>query len=116
MDEIFNAKQSIRSYPFIIHYKIVPLTEGTPFQITVSAPKRIFKKAHDRNRIKRLMREAIRKNKLILESYLLGKEQQVALFMIYTAKEELDYDLILSKTMKSFSILITELEKQSQHA
>lgn len=97
IQSIFDEKKSVKAYPFLIHYSLLPLTSDASFQITVSAPKRNFKKAHDRNRIKRLMREAIRKNKLILEPFLLENKKQVALFMIYTAREEIPYDILFKR-------------------
>lgn len=110
---VFDAKTSIKNYPFVVHYAFLPMMEKTPFQITVSAPKRTFKKAHDRNRIKRLMREAIRKNKLILEPVLNQNGQQVALFMIYTAREELSHDFLHKKTKQLFNNLINEISHVS---
>jgi ribonuclease P protein component len=112
IQSIFDAKKSVKGYPFLIHYSLLPLTSEASFQITVSAPKRNFKKAHDRNRIKRLMREAIRKNKLILEPFLLESNKQVALFMIYTAREEIPYDVLFKKTTLLFTQLIKELSNE----
>jgi ribonuclease P protein component len=112
IQSIFDAKKSVKVYPFLIHYSLLPLTSEATFQITVSAPKRNFKKAHDRNRIKRLMREAIRKNKLILEPFLLESNKQVALFMIYTAREEITYDVLFKKTTLLFTQLIKELSNE----
>jgi len=112
IQSIFDAKQSVKAYPFLIHYSLLPLTNEAPFQITVSAPKRNFKKAHDRNRIKRLMREAIRKNKLILEPFLLEHNKHVALFMIYTAREEIPYDTLFKKTTLLFTQLIKEISNE----
>lgn len=110
---VFASKTSVKSYPIVIQYAPLPLFSNIPFQITISVPKRNFKKAHDRNRIKRLMREAIRKNKLILESFLQQKEQQLALFMIYTAREEVDYDFLLKKTKQIFNQLINEISNDN---
>jgi ribonuclease P protein component len=75
------------------------------FQVTISVPKRNFKKAHDRNRIKRLIREAIRKNKLILEEPLKKKNQHVALFLIYKHNAVLDFKSINQKTEIIFNLL-----------
>jgi ribonuclease P protein component len=111
ISEIFEKKKSIRCYPFIVHLAVLELPESIPFQVTISAPKRTFKKAHDRNRIKRLMREAIRKNKLILEPYLIESKLQLALFVIYTAKEELDHTTLNKKTQQLFKQLIDEISK-----
>ena len=113
IQSIFDEKKSVKAYPFLIHYSLLPLTSDTSFQITVSAPKRNFKKAHDRNRIKRLMREAIRKNKLILEPFLLENKKQVALFMIYTAREEIPYDILFKKTTLLFTQLIKEINNET---
>jgi ribonuclease P protein component len=113
IQSIFDEKKSVKAYPFLIHYSLLPLTSDASFQITVSATKRNFKKAHDRNRIKRLMREAIRKNKLILESFLLENKKQVALFMIYTAREEIPYDILFKKTTLLFTQLIKEITNET---
>jgi ribonuclease P protein component len=112
---VFEDKQSIRSFPYVIHYKRMELENDSPFQITVSVPKRMYKKAHDRNRIKRLMKETIRKNKLSLEQYLTENNLQVALFMIYTSKEEMSFDFLFKKTQKAFTQLINELSKPSSN-
>lgn len=113
IQSIFDEKKSVKAYPFLIHYSLLPLTSDASFQITVSAPKRNFKKAHDRNRIKRLMREAIRKNKLILEAFLLENKKQVALFMIYTAREEIPYEILFKKTTLLFTQLIKEITNET---
>ena len=113
IQSIFDEKKSVKAYPFLIHYSLLPLTSDASFQITVSAPKRNFKKAHDRNRIKRLMREAIRKNKLILEPFLLENKKQVALFMIYTAREEIPFDILFKKTTLLFTQLIKEITNET---
>lgn len=110
---VFDEKNSLKAYPFVLHYAKLPLPNNVSFQITVSAPKRNFKKAHDRNRIKRLMRETIRKNKLILETFLQENEQQVALFMIYTAREEITYDVLYKKTTQLFKQLINEISNET---
>lgn len=105
--EVFEAKTSIKLYPFLLQYKRLQLNENVPFQVVTAVPKRIFRRAHDRNRIKRLMREAIRKNKLILAPHL--EEHQVAFFMIYTAREELSSAFILKKTTQIFNQFIHEI-------
>ena len=113
---IYEDKKVVKQFPMLIHYKICELSEAVPFQLVFSAPKRTFRKAHDRNRIKRLMRETVRKNKLILESFLKEKNIQVALFLVYTNKEEMPYDLLLKKTEQLFQKLIVQLQNELQDA
>lgn len=94
---IFEQKQSVKQFPFLLHYVAMELPTDKSFQVVISAPKRIFRKAHDRNRIKRLMKEVFRRNKLILEEQLATNQQQLALFLVYTSKEEMEYEVLLRK-------------------
>lgn len=87
--------------------------QTVPFQTVLAAPKRIFRKAHDRNRIKRLMREAIRKNKLPLETFLEERDLCLALFVIYTSREEMHLSILEKKTKKLISELIKKLENEN---
>ena len=62
------SAHSLSSFPLRAVYR--PLTEATPLtphvRLLVSVPKRYFKHAVDRNRVKRQVREAYRRNKSIL--------------------------------------------------
>jgi ribonuclease P protein component len=111
IQSIFQEGKSIRSYPFACTYKKLTFDDSIPFQLVVSAPKRIFKKAHDRNYIKRLTKEAIRKNKLPLATFLEINQLQVDLFIVYTTKEVLDLNRLNTAINKLFNTLIHELEK-----
>jgi ribonuclease P protein component len=111
IQQIFEEKRSVKQFPFVINYCFVELPTEKSFQIVIAAPKRIFRKAHDRNRIKRLCRETIRKNKYLLEEYLSAANKQIALFFVYTNKEEMVYDVLLKKTESLFKKLIIELSK-----
>lgn len=103
--ELFDSGNKSFSFPFAYHFKLVELTSSAPFQVTISVPKRKFKHAHDRNRIKRLIREAIRKNKLILEEPLKNNNQQLALFLIYSHDAEVDINTLMLKINTLFNKL-----------
>jgi ribonuclease P protein component len=109
---IYEDKKVVKQFPLLMHYKIISLPEEIPFQLVFSAPKRTFRKAHERNRIKRLMRETVRKNKLILESFLKENQVQVALFLVYTNKEEMPYDVLFKKTEQLFQKLMVQLQNE----
>ena len=61
------ASQSLAAFPLRVVYMTQALPTGeAPVQILVSVPKKHFKHAVDRNRVKRQVREAYRLNKAIL--------------------------------------------------
>lgn len=69
---------------------------------------RVFKKATDRNRIKRLTREAYRIQKASLQHALESSGRKLAVFFLYTGKELPDFDLVKEK----MSIALQQLEKK----
>jgi ribonuclease P protein component len=88
-----------------------PVQAGSlsPVQAGFGAGSRHFKKAVDRNRIKRLCREAYRLQKQPLLDLLKKKERSLAIFFIYTGKELPGYHtvsdkigVLLQKLMRDF--------------
>jgi len=115
--ELFKNGKAVRQYPFSVQFMEQPVSGNQPFQLVFSAPKRIFRRAHDRNRIKRLMRETFRKKKLILEEALGKYNKQLALFVIYTAKEELPLKTLMAKTeqlLEKITLELTDEKNQKQ--
>ncbi len=86
----------------------MPLPESftDPIQAGVGVSARNFRKAVDRNRIKRLLRECYRLNKLPLHERILQSKKNIAVFFLYIGKELPEYTL-LDEKMKA---VITKLE------
>mgnify|MGYP002078885150 FL=1 len=80
-------------------------------KLLVSVPKRNFKKATDRNYIKRLLRELYRTNKTILTQHM--GEKNLMLALVYAGKEIPEFKSLESIIINLFERLITEYEKTS---
>lgn len=108
IQSLFETGNSINNFPFSARFLVLPTEDGAPFQFVVSVPKKNFKSAVKRNRIKRLMKESLRLNKNIIENEI-EAGQQLALFLIYTPKEELSFDLLNRKMNKLLNKIINQL-------
>lgn len=96
IDHLFTEGKSFSHFPFRILWQAAENAGGLKAGFTVSSKN--FKKAIDRNRIKRLMRESYRLQKNQLQTFIEGKGKSLLLFFIYTGKEIPDYDAVYKKT------------------
>jgi ribonuclease P protein component len=85
IEGLFAEGKKLTATPYKVYYSLTANTAGLKFGIGVSAKS--FKKAVDRNKIKRLTREAYRLQKNSLEQKVNAKAIQLDLFFIYTARE-----------------------------
>ncbi len=109
IESLFNDGETVKQFPFLLKFNKQELPSKEAFQIVFSVSKRRFKKAPDRNRIKRIMREVIRKNKHSLEALLQQNNQQLALFLIYTNTEIMSFEEMNRKIVLLFERLISQL-------
>jgi ribonuclease P protein component len=94
---LFTNGKSINAFPVKAVYKIASPQSNNWLRIAVSVPKRNFKKAVDRNRIKRQIREIFRLNHHPYSERLALLQKGVQLMFIFTGKESPDYAVLQSK-------------------
>ena len=66
IDRLFGEGKSLGEYPFRVLYYFSEKPETFPARILIAVPGKKFKKATDRNRIRRRIREAYRLNRHLL--------------------------------------------------
>lgn len=86
----------------------------SPLQAGFGVSSRKFKRAVDRNRIKRLMREAYRTNKTPLRELLILRNQCLLVFVTYTGKDIEPLDHIQAKMGEVVQTLIIATERQAK--
>ena len=91
IDKLFANGKSISVYPLRLVFLETTFSESVKVKTGVSVPKRNFKKAVDRIRIKRLIREAYRLNKSELFNNI---TTQYAFMILYIGKEKSTYHMV----------------------
>lgn len=84
MESLFgrNDSQSLSAYPLRAIFMQTAQREGcAPVQILISVPKKRFKHAVDRNRVKRQVREAYRHHKQIMDGTIAEGRQLLIAFI-----------------------------------
>ena len=111
LDRLFKEGRALTVPPFRVLFILEPQSAEAPvpaLQFSVGASIRNFKKAVDRNLIKRRVREAYRQQKIGLENALNAQGGTLRIFFIYTARELPEWDLVNAK----MQLALQELEKE----
>lgn len=115
---LFSTGQAINVFPIRLIYTIEPIESTAAnlaltsvLQAGVGAPSRTFRKAVQRNRVKRLLREAYRLEKPNFISQAALDNKRVNLFFLYTDALVLTQVEIQGKLKEALSILVTKLNK-----
>ena len=96
INELITTGKTIHVTPLKGFYKILPAGES-PLKMTVAVPKRNFKLAVDRNRIKRQIREAYRLNSQAAANFFKEQNSTVHLLLVYTNRVSPEYVGLESK-------------------
>lgn len=104
IDVLFENSKFINAYPFRFSYMEFKYPKGIPGQVMFIVSKRRLKNATDRNRTKRLIREAYRLQKDTIYEI---NNRKFAMAISFIGKEPLDFET----AKKSMSKIIRKLKE-----
>ena len=99
---LFDQGTNVSAYPLKLFY----IKNNLGLKVGVSVSKRNFKKAVDRNHIKRLLRESCRLNKSLLKN---NDIEGYSLMILYISPDLPDFKTINKQTQQLFKKLIVKI-------
>lgn len=104
---LFDQGKSFFKFPLKVRYQWIDTDSDPTLSCAFVVPKRSFKKAVDRNQIKRHMREAFRLNKhVILDAMSSG--EKIEMIWIYADRRILPSRVLAKAALQIFSRLVKE--------
>ena len=95
--ELFQSGKRKVAYPVMVFYRpVVHEGQNVPIQFGVSVSRKKYKRAVDRNLLKRRIRESYRRNNLELKTFLSTHNMHLAVFFVFIGK-----DISSSKTIET---------------
>jgi len=110
IEQLYKEGTFIKVFPLRMLYLQTEHTSNFPAQAGVSVPKRNFKRAVDRNRLKRLLRESYRKQKYTVYD---AAEKPYVFMISYLGKEMWSLAEIEPKMEKLLTLFASEITKST---
>jgi ribonuclease P protein component len=107
IESLFSEGNRFFEYPFNVIWKLYSNSDST-LKMAVSVPKKKIPNATDRNKIKRLVREAFRKNKTIIQQPLEAKNVKLHLMLVYSQSNI----ILMSEIEDKISVTLQRLAEQ----
>ena len=108
IEALFSEGERLYEFPFNVIWKKDDTLQST-LKVAISIPKKKLSKASQRNHVKRLVREAYRKQNSILVEKLLQENKSINLMLVYTLSSILSYNEIEDKISVTLQRLADEV-------
>jgi len=111
---LFSSGNSLYISPIRLVWKVIPSCNTIPLKVLVSVPRHNIRKATDRNKIRRRIKEIYRLNKHPLAGVMLAAEKVCLIAWVYTGRKVVD-----SKELKPAILLLlrrlTDIHAKASH-
>jgi len=112
IEHLFSKGKAISVFPLkLLYVQVDDAEHGLKAGVTTSS--RNFRKAVQRNRVKRILRESYRLQKPALQQWLTNQEKSLAVFFIYTGKELPEFNEVHEKMGLVLQKLLDILKRQT---
>ena len=111
VQELFSKGKTFTVYPVKVFYLEPSVRIDHPVKVGVGTSTKYFKKAVDRNHIKRLLREIYRIEKLPLHDHLQSSGKQAVIFFLYVDRSMPEYAELKTKMHLAMHKLIKQLNE-----
>ena len=103
------GNKSLPAFPIRVVFMPTDLEDAPTASIMISVPKKRFKRAVKRNKVKRQVREAYRKNKYILINALQAKNMKMVLAFIWLDNNIHSTAEVETKVVKLLNLIAEKL-------
>ena len=115
IQSLFDQGAGFSCYPYRVVYRFLPVGDrSVTCRLLLSVSKKRFHHAIKRNRVKRLIREAWRKNKSPLYETCAKHTISLDIALVYQATVIHSYEEMMDKTAKAVNEVIRRYEKEIQ--
>lgn len=114
VDAIFSLGKSFISYPLRVVYLAHEQNFAAKCSILVTVPKKRLKKAVDRNRVKRLIRESYRLNKELVNKIEFNDVHKLDIAFVYVKNGVADYNEINKAMQKALNQIANLIQARDE--
>ena len=110
LQQLFTKGKTFTVFPIKVFFALNE-TQDNFIKTSVGVSSRNFKKAVDRNYVKRSLREVYRTEKIVLTEFLKQNNKQINLFLLYVDKVLPEHNLLKQKMKKALEKLQQQLNE-----